>query len=163
MEPVIYKNGEFMEIVIPANTELTSEMLLSKYGIHADVKFVDDPMTGGGTLTYPYAFFHWFFSIFSLRQNVKDTSKDKTTVGTKDVNPNNVDTLNTKDNTEDAIPNVKESKGIDMTLNTKDETEDAIPNVKKSNDVDETHIVKSTNDSKYMKITIHSIDGVRSW
>jgi hypothetical protein len=123
MEPVIYKNGEFMEIVIPANTEFTSEMLLSKYGIHADVQFVDKPMTGGGTLTYPYAFFHWFFSIFSLRP---DVTSAPTTIWTKDVETKDVETKDeSKDESKDATPigELKDETNVETPNNeTKDDT-----------------------------------------
>ncbi len=160
MEPVIYKNGEFMEIVIPANTEITSEMLLSKYGIHAVIE--DSTFVGGGgsfgggsfggetsNLTYPYAFFHWFFSFFTLSNKgetkvetspiVDETKVDETSPIVGDKSPIVDETKVDETKVDETTPIVESPDNVDDAKVDDDKTAPIV----ESPDVVETPIVET--------------------
>jgi hypothetical protein len=173
-------NNSFNKIIIPISdsnrhlVSLTPDLLLSKYGIHADVVLntdeniisgggdaVGDAADGGGesNISFPYSLFHTFFSLFSFDKLSDDAGSDVNVSDKPIVKPiiepivEPIDKPIVKDVVDDEpIAAVVDNEPIAAVVDDKPIVEPIAVVVD-----DEPVDVKS------IQITIHSIDGIRNW
>jgi hypothetical protein len=140
---VVKINNLYKEITIPVNESITTDMLLNKYGIVADVEIVGQS-GGGSDLTFPYNLFQSFFSLFTpsnaeVKATKDDEDKDEAEYKDKDKGEEALKVDEDKDVnvTEDEDKDVKvtEDKDVNVTVD-EAEYEDKDKDVKVTEDED---------------------------
>ena len=186
-------NNSFNKIIIPISdsnrhlVSLTPDLLLSKYGIHADVVLNTDEnvisvggsytAVGGGAvgggesnISFPYSWFHTFFSLFSFGKpddtkpfvNVVDKPLDKPLVDADVVDDDVVDAAVVDKPVDKPLVNaaVVDAAVVDAVVVDKPIDK---PIVDDKSAVVEPIVDDEPVDVKSIEITIHSIDGIRNW